>query len=149
LLHVFERAWHRFAAAGALVGAAFLAAFVTVPPDLTKTTWTTEWIARVGIGLASFFLAIAVIGTVHWIAVRGIPPTQLGLHPFSIGYSDAASGGTDAGLEELRAVDRRLDRELANVANLLNLVVARLTTLEGRTSVVERALGRQGGPGDP
>jgi hypothetical protein len=143
---MFERSWHRFAAAGALVGAGFLAVFVTVPPDLTKTTWNTEWIARVGIGLASFFLAVGVIGTVHWIAMRGIPPSQLGLQPFSIGYADPAGGGTSAGLEELRAVDTRLDRELANVANLVNLVVARLTTLERRTSVLEQAFYSQGGP---
>jgi hypothetical protein len=84
-LRLIERSWHRVAAATALIGAAVLAALVTVPPDLAKTAWKTEWIARVGIGLGSFFIAIAVIGTTHWVIVKGVPPPQVGLQPFSVG----------------------------------------------------------------
>jgi hypothetical protein len=69
----------------------------------------------------------------------------VGIHPFSLGYADASGGsGREPGLEDLRAVDQRLDRELASVANLLHLVIARLTTLEGRTNAIERALTEQG-----
>jgi hypothetical protein len=148
LLNLIERSWHRIAAAAALVGAAVLAALVSVPPDLTKMAWKTEWIARVGIGLGSFFLAIAVIGTTHWVIVKGIPPSQVGLQPFSIAYADSATADAASGFEELRSVDQRLDRELASVANLLNLVVARLTNLERRTYVLEDAFRARGDSGD-
>ena len=116
-----------------------------MPPDLTGTTWKTEWIARVCIGLVCFAIALGVIGSIHWVVIRGIPPSQVGIHPFSLGYADASGGsGREPGLEDLRAVDQRLDRELASVANLLHLVIARLTTLEGRTNAIERALTEQG-----
>ncbi|HEX6701007.1 MAG TPA: hypothetical protein VF101_09790 [Gaiellaceae bacterium] len=148
MLKFIERSWHRVAAATALVGAAVLASLVTVPPDLAKTAWQTEWIARVGIGLGSFFIAIAVIGTIHWVIVKGVPPSQVGLQPFSVGYAGSDGADVRDRLQRLESVDQRLGRELANVANLLSFVVSRLGTLERRTYVLEEALRAGGASGD-